>query len=170
MSGPRADFIACATALTLQGGGLTLCSRFIRRLDTVMGTGRPMLPDDMLYSAWRAASGVIEARQQADDVAFDVSRHLLRLALAEYWAGRARTSAGHVRGGLRQGSDLSREDIRAVPCPVCGAAPGVRCVYSGKGAVKATRVGRNHYERMQAAQALPTSAPALQVIDPGDRA
>lgn len=39
-----------------------------------------------------------------------------------------------------------------VPCPKCGVAAGSPCQYSGKGAIKAMRIGRNHHDRMQAAQ------------------
>lgn len=48
---------------------------------------------------------------------------------------------------------LSRENIRQVDCPTCNAAKGQKCVYSGKGALKAMRIGKNHFARMQLAQA-----------------
>lgn len=50
---------------------------------------------------------------------------------------------------------LSRLDIRALAqCPTCGALPGLPCRYRGRGAAKAERLSRNHFERMQAAQAI----------------
>ena len=40
------------------------------------------------------------------------------------------------------------EEARSVACPKCGAAVGERCVYTGKGALKANARGRHHQERI----------------------
>ena len=85
----RAAFATCATALALHTGGMTLCGSAIVRLDGAMRAMGRVAPDDPLREAWLAAQGVVGARLRADDVAFEDSRHLLRCALASYWAGRA---------------------------------------------------------------------------------
>lgn len=46
----------------------------------------------------------------------------------------------------------TKDDIRKVPCPVCGAAPNKGCRFEGKGAFKKMTQGQNHFERMQKAQ------------------
>ncbi|SDJ21866.1 hypothetical protein [Salipiger marinus] len=84
------DFVTCATALALKRGGMTLCTRLILDLDTVMGGAEPVPSEDALLSVWQAGRRIIEARRQADDVAFDAAHHLLRLALSAYWNRRAR--------------------------------------------------------------------------------
>ncbi|MEB3421746.1 hypothetical protein ACFSDD_17555 [Salipiger marinus] len=86
----EAAFLACATALALHTGGLTICGAGILRLDEAMrGLSGVPPPDDALREVWLSAQGVILARLRGDDVAFEDSRHLLRCALASYWAGRA---------------------------------------------------------------------------------
>jgi hypothetical protein len=50
-------------------------------------------------------------------------------------------------------STLSRSEIRSVSCPKCGALPDKPCFHTGKGAGKRNRLGQNHHERMQRAQA-----------------
>lgn len=40
------------------------------------------------------------------------------------------------------------DEARGVACPKCGATIGAACTYSGKGSVKAMRIGRSHQERI----------------------
>lgn len=40
------------------------------------------------------------------------------------------------------------EEVRAVPCPVCGAVPGAHCVAMGK---KVQKLHRAHVDRQYAA-------------------
>lgn len=86
----EAAFVACATALALHTGGLTICGAGILRLDAAMrGLSGVPPPDDALREVWLSAQGVILARLRGDDVAFEDARHLLRCAVSVYWAGRA---------------------------------------------------------------------------------
>lgn len=48
----------------------------------------------------------------------------------------------------------SREDIRQVACPECGAAPGRPCTYEGRGAAKKMARGQNHHARQKSYQTL----------------
>lgn len=58
----------------------------------------------------------------------------------------------------------TRTQIRnAVDCPTCGAEMGEPCIYTGKGAEKSMRLGKNHDARFKAGQAaLNTAAKAIQ--------
>ena len=49
-------------------------------------------------------------------------------------------------------TSLTRDDIRKVACPECGATPGKGCRFSGAGGWKKQRTGQNHFARMQKAQ------------------
>ena len=65
---------------------------------------------------------------------------------------------------------LTRDDIRGMAdCPNCGAEAGEPCVYHGKGSQKAMRLGKNHFERMQAAQGQPRPVDDIDLIDDGDQ-
>lgn len=50
------------------------------------------------------------------------------------------------------GQFLTRDDIRKVGCPMCGAAPGAPCRHVGARAAKKERQGINHDARMRRAQ------------------
>ncbi|HBM60860.1 MAG TPA: hypothetical protein DD444_16930 [Citreicella sp.] len=86
--------VACATALALQAGGLTICSAAILRLDEAMGLNWSPPSDHPLHEVFLLAVRIIYARMPSDDVAFERDRHLLRCALASYWAGRAAALGG----------------------------------------------------------------------------
>lgn len=50
-------------------------------------------------------------------------------------------------------SNLSKADIRnGADCPTCGAKSGEPCTFTGKGAAKKMRQGRNHESRSWAVQ------------------
>ena len=63
---------------------------------------------------------------------------------------------------------LSRDEIReAVDCPECGEPAGLACLYEGSRALGRMLAGKNHFARMQAAQAKANSeADTKPLIEP----
>ncbi|MGR3376042.1 hypothetical protein [Salipiger abyssi] len=85
---PRTLLLRAATAIALWRGGMEVCTDLVMRLREgldAMGAG----PQDDLGGIAAAAQAVVEARCEADVVAFDAARCRLWAEVARYWSGQA---------------------------------------------------------------------------------
>ena len=64
------------------------------------------------------------------------------------------------------------EDAAAIrrrrACPACGSRASQPCAYTGKGAIKSMRLGKNHHQRQQVAQRALNHRDDNLLIDEGD--